>query len=144
MEEAEDIIDEIVMLPTGCVEATLAGKLPCKYIIHAVGPNMNDPSQLGIDRNQLLEYAVTNALKMADELECTSISMPAIATGSFGFPKKKCAKLMIDCVVNYVKNENTKLKVVKLLNHDQKTVNDFIDEFDYRFAKVEHEAEKAQ
>ena len=51
MEEAEDIIDEIVMLPTGCVEVTLAGKLPCKYIIHAVGPNMNDPSQLGIDRN---------------------------------------------------------------------------------------------
>lgn len=44
MEEAEDIIDEIVMLPTGGVEHTLAGKLPCKYIIHAVGPNMNDPS----------------------------------------------------------------------------------------------------
>lgn len=51
MEEAEDIIDEIVMLPTGCVEVTLAGRLPCKYIIHAVGPNMNDPSQLGIDKN---------------------------------------------------------------------------------------------
>ena len=135
MEEAEDIIDEIVMLPTGCVEVTLAGKLPCKYIIHAVGPNMNDPSQLGIDRNQLLIFAVNNALKMADTLGCESIALPAIATGSFSFPKKKCAQVMIDCVVNYVTTSEipTRLKEIRLINIDKKTVNEFINEFDKRF-----------
>ena len=43
-EECEDIIEERVMIPTGSVEVTLAGRLSCKYIIHVVGPNMNEPS----------------------------------------------------------------------------------------------------
>lgn len=72
---------------------------------------------------------------MADELKCQSLSMPAIATGSFGFPKKKCAKIMVDTVLNYVKNStDTNLKEIKLINIDKKTVSDFIDQFDNRFA----------
>ena len=77
------------MIPTGTVEVTDAGRLNSLFIIHAVGPNLNDPSQLGLDRELLLAFAVRNALKMADEeLKCLSLSIPAIATGSFGFPKK--------------------------------------------------------
>jgi O-acetyl-ADP-ribose deacetylase (regulator of RNase III) len=50
---------------------------------------------LGLDRSQLLAFAINNTLKMADEeLKCSSISIPAIATGSFGFPKVKCAQIM--------------------------------------------------
>ena len=65
---------------------------------------------------------------MADSLGCESIALPAIATGLFSFPKKKCAQVMIDCVVDYVTtNENiTKLKEIKLINIDTKTVNEFI------------------
>ena len=71
-------------------------------------------------------YAVDNALKMADSLECNGIALPAIATGSFSFPKKKCAQVMIDCAVNYVMNEGTNLKEIILVNIDTKTVNEFI------------------
>ena len=77
------------MIPTGTVEVTGSGRLKCSHIIHAVGPNLNDPSQLGLDRAMLLAFAMNNALTIADEeLKCASISIPAIATGSFGFPKK--------------------------------------------------------
>ena len=44
MEEAEEIIQEKIMVPTGTVEVTLAGRMQSKYIIHAVGPNLNDLS----------------------------------------------------------------------------------------------------
>ena len=62
MEEVEDIIQEKIMVPTGTVEVTLAGRMQAKYIIHAVGPNLNDPSQLGLDRSLLLKFAINNAL----------------------------------------------------------------------------------
>lgn len=70
MEEADEIVQEKLMIPTGSVEVTSAGRLSSKLIIHAVGPNMNDPSQLGLDRTQLLTFAINNTLDMADQLGC--------------------------------------------------------------------------
>ena len=140
MEETEDIIAEKIMIPTGGVEVTSAGRLDPHFIIHAVGPNMNEPSQLGLDRNGLLKYAINNSLVMAeDELQCQSISIPAIATGSFGFPKDKCAKIMFDCVFQFMKKnaeeyENPNLKLVRFINNDEKTVEAFLDEFNKQFA----------
>ena len=39
----EEIIKKKIMIPTGTVEVSKAGRLNSKYIIHAVGPNLNDP-----------------------------------------------------------------------------------------------------
>ena len=61
---------------------TSGGSLPAKYVIHAVGPVWGD----GDEDNKLAD-AVTGSLRVADELKCESISMPAISTGIFGFPK---------------------------------------------------------
>ena len=44
LEEAEEILAEKRIIPTGSVEVTGAGRLNSEYIIHAVGPNLNDPS----------------------------------------------------------------------------------------------------
>lgn len=115
------------MIPTGSVEVTTAGRLSSKLVIHAVGPNLNDPSQLGLDRTQLLTFAINNTLAMADELGCTSISIPAIATGSFGFPKTKCAEIMTACVINYIRDlgDDASLKNIRFINEDKPTVNKF-------------------
>src|SRR5688500_1929772 len=61
---------------------TSGGHLPAKYVIHAVGPVWGD----GKEDNKL-EAAVTGSLRLADELKCSSIALPAISTGIFGFPK---------------------------------------------------------
>ena len=67
-DETQLIVEENVIVPTGNVEVTSAGLLKSKYIIHAVGPNLNDPSQLGLDRGQLLAFAIKNTLIMAEQL----------------------------------------------------------------------------
>ena len=120
------------MIPTGTCEVTSGGALECKYIIHAVGPNMNDPSQLGLDRGELLAFAINNTLAAAEELGCRSISIPAISTGSFGFPKAKCAEIMLKCVVNFCleNNETSNLKFIRMVNNDKETVQAFVNEFD--------------
>ena len=44
MDETKAILAEKIMIPTGTVEVTGAGRLKSSYVIHAVGPNLNDPS----------------------------------------------------------------------------------------------------
>src|SRR5690349_20210279 len=57
---------------------TSGGLLPAKYVIHAVGPVWGDG-----DEDHKLQSAVTGSLRVADELKCSSIAMPAISTGIY-------------------------------------------------------------
>jgi len=101
---------------------TSGGLLPAKYIIHAVGPVWGD----GDEDNKLAD-AVTGSLRVADELKLTSIAMPAISTGIFGFPKERAAKIIFSAIEKYfVENSSSGLKIVKLVLFDQATVDVFI------------------
>ena len=75
---------------TGECAFTTAGDLPQRHVIHAVGPIWNDTEapEVHVD---LLHQAVLNSLKMADKLKCNSVSVPAISSGIYGFPKGLCA-----------------------------------------------------
>ena len=77
---------------------TTAGRLKAKYVIHAVGPRMGEGNE-----NQKLKNATLNSLKLADEKNIKSISFPAISTGIFGFPIQRCAEIMLQTAVNYLK-----------------------------------------
>ena len=65
------------------------------YVIHAVGPiwyNCSDKILL----TKQLESCVVNILEMAKIIGAESVSIPAISTGIFSFPKELCAKIMIE------------------------------------------------
>ena len=101
---------------------TSGGLLSAKYVIHAVGPVWGD----GDEDNKLAD-AVTGSLRVADELKLTSIAMPAISTGIFGFPKERAAKIIFSAIEKYfVENSSSGLKIVKLVLFDQATVDVFI------------------
>ena len=106
---------------------TSGGALPAKYVIHAVGPvwiNGRD------DEDQKLQDAVTGSLQVADELKCTSISMPAISTGIFGFPKDKAAKIIFRVIADYFEtNHNSNLKQVRIVLFDQATIDAFMKQW---------------
>ena len=60
--EADEILMAKLIIPTGSVEVTEGGKMRCKYVFHAVGPDMNANSQLGLDKEKLMEYVINNVL----------------------------------------------------------------------------------
>jgi len=101
---------------------TSGGLLPAKYVIHTVGPVWGD----GDEDNKLAD-AVAGSLRVADELKLTSIAMPAISTGIYGFPKERAAKIIFSAIEKYfVENSSSGLKIVKLVLFDQATVDVFI------------------
>ncbi len=60
---------------------TSAGVLPCRYVIHAVGPVWGEGGE-----EQKLGSAVFGSLELAEKLDLRSIAFPAISTGIFGVP----------------------------------------------------------
>src|SRR5512133_2946072 len=93
---------------------TSGGHLLARYIIHAVGPVWG----VG-DEDQKLSAAVVGSLRVADELHCASIAMPAISTGIFGFPKERAAKLIFSAIEDYFDSQRSGLLIVKMVLFDQ-------------------------
>ena len=90
-------------LPVGEAVATTAGALPAQYVIHTVGPIY---SQCGTHCETRLSSCYTNALKVAQELGCKSISFPAISTGIYGYPKYEAAKIAYSTVNVFLENND--------------------------------------
>jgi O-acetyl-ADP-ribose deacetylase (regulator of RNase III) len=107
---------------------TTAGNLPCKYIIHAVGPIWGEG-----DEDAKLSAAVSNSLRLADELKLISLSFPAISTGIFGFPKKRAAKIIFETIEQYfVDQSESGLRQIRITLFDQPTVDVFLKVWDVR------------
>lgn len=105
---------------TGKVGVTGPGRLKCKFIIHAVGPVFHGGNH---HEDELLYSAVYESFKKAHEMNLISISIPAISSGIFGFPKPRCAKIMIKAARNFIDEfENTCLKHIRFCNFDIETV----------------------
>lgn len=126
--ESYEWIKKYGYIETGEVGVTSGGNMFAKYVIHAVGPvykggNRNEP--------ELLSRAVWNSLKKADELGVTSIALPAISSGIYGFPKDKCANIMITTVIKFFEETlDTSLVTVRLTNWDEVTYTVFEKTFD--------------
>lgn len=122
-EESNQWVREHGAVPTGQVAVTGPGKLPCKFIIHAVGPVWQGGNHR---EEELLQRAVRNSLLKADELEVTSLSMPAISSGIFGFPKPRCAAVLVRCVLDFFAEQpESQVREIHFTNFDQLTAGLF-------------------
>lgn len=122
-EESDAWIRERGTVPTGGVAVTGAGNLPCKKIIHAVGPVWQGGD---VEEDLHLKEAVLNSLTTANELGMASIALPAISSGIFGFPKERCARIMIDTAVEFLRSHPTSsLRLVRFTNIDSLTAGIF-------------------
>jgi len=108
---------------------TGAGRLPCRYVIHAVGPVWGEG-----DEDRKLTLAVRSALETAASLSLTSLGLSAISTGIFGFPKPRAAAITFDAVAEFFTAHPTgSLKRVELVLLDQPTLQVFLEPFAQRF-----------
>lgn len=71
---------------------TSAGKLPAKFVIHAVGPVWNGGKN---GEEELLASAYLNSLKLAEENGARTVAFPNISTGIYKFPKDKAAEIAV-------------------------------------------------
>jgi len=81
-------------LPPGQAVATVAGDLPARWVIHAVGPVFSRSE----DRSAVLASAYRRSLEVADEIGATSVAFPAISTGAYGWPMDDAARIAVAAV----------------------------------------------
>lgn len=81
---------------------TRAGNLQAKYVIHTVGPVWNGGRK---NEEELLRTAYGNTLELAKKYKVTSISFPAIGTGTYRFPLELAAKIAISSVLDFISKE---------------------------------------
>lgn len=96
--------------PTGKAKITKAYNLPCKYILHTVGPIIK--GRLTKDDCELLENCYRSCLKLAAENGLESIAFCCISTGEFHFPNEKAAQIAVQTVMEFMKKETSVKKVV--------------------------------
>jgi O-acetyl-ADP-ribose deacetylase len=117
--------DKIGFVPVGSSIVTVSGRLPCKCIIHTVGPKMGEGNEY-----IKLRAAIRSSLELASDRKFNSISMPAISSGIFGFPKDKCVEILVEEAKNFlVSNNITSLEVVEFCIVDDETLDYFKREF---------------
>ena len=96
--------------PTGCAKITSAFNLPCKYVLHTVGPIVQ--GHLTKEHEELLASCYRSCLELADENGVKSVAFCCISTGVFMFPNERAAEIAVQTVRDYRKEKNSGIEVI--------------------------------
>uniref|UniRef100_A0AAV3AX00 Poly [ADP-ribose] polymerase n=1 Tax=Pyxicephalus adspersus TaxID=30357 RepID=A0AAV3AX00_PYXAD len=111
---------------------TGAGNLPCKQVIHTVGPQWSSSSHLSYE---ILRKAITNSLHLASKNGHCSIAIPAVSSIS-GFPLRLCIENIMEAIRVYVRNQQTTLQKIHLVDMNEETVKIFCEVTKAKFAFI--------
>ncbi len=116
---------------TGEAKITSAYKLPCKYIIHTVGPiyrggNSGEP--------QLLANAYKNSMKLALQNKIRTIAFPSISTGVYSYPLEQAAEIAIKTVNDFYLEHQNEFDCIRFVLFDARTKQAYENAID----KIKH------
>lgn len=130
--ELRKACDALPLLEEGSVAVTNGFMLPCKYVIHTVGPIWHGGDQ---DERRKLKNCYRNALHAALERNCETIAFPLISSGTFGYPKDKVLRIALEAISSFLMHHDMLVFIVvydkkayELSKKLQKDVDAFIDE----------------
>lgn len=96
--------------PTGKAKITPAFNLPCRYVLHTVGPIVS--GQLTENHCRQLADCYKSCLELATESKLKSIAFCCISTGEFHFPQKRAAEIAVKTVMDFFNTDDSIEKVV--------------------------------
>lgn len=96
--------------PTGQAKITPAFNLPCKYVIHTVGPIVQ--GRLQKKHEELLASCYHSCLELAEQNGVRSVAFCCISTGVFMFPNERAAEIAVETVRKYYEETGSEMKVV--------------------------------
>jgi len=101
--------------PTGGAVATSAGKLPAKYVFHAVGPIYD-----GTDEDErLLRSAYQTCLDLAEQHKIASIAFPSLSTGVYGYPLDEAAPIARSTIIAHIQKPTSLKQVTRVVFGDR-------------------------
>lgn len=95
---------------TGEAKITSASNLPCKYVLHTVGPIIRE--KLTDNDKRLLASCYRSCLELADKNHVKSIAFCCISTGEFHFPNDKAAEIAVRTVKEYRRQTQSRMEVI--------------------------------
>ena len=96
--------------PTGQAKITPAFNLPCRYVLHTVGPIIN--GRVTKEDEELLASCYRSCLELAAENGLESVAFCCISTGEFHFPNELAAEIAIRTVKEFLKKQTSVKKVI--------------------------------
>ncbi|XP_005049681.1 PREDICTED: poly [ADP-ribose] polymerase 14 [Ficedula albicollis] len=124
-QECDELVRKHGNLQPGCAVITGAGNLPCKNVIHAVGPRWNEKESQKC--TWLLKKTVKKCLQLAEAHNHCSIALPAISGGIFGFPLDVCTYSIVSSVKETLEEfkGSSRLKEVHLVGFSKDNIQAF-------------------
>lgn len=94
---------------TGSSKITKGYRLPCKYVIHAVGPRWRDGKH---GEREKLVSCYRTSLALAKEHGCETVAFPLISSGIYGYPKDQALKVAIDTISDFLLENDMTVYIV--------------------------------
>ena len=106
--------------PTGKAKITKGYNLPCKYILHTVGPIIT--GKVSKKDEDLLASCYQSCLRLAEVYNLKTVAFCCISTGVFHFPQKLAAKIAIETVRDYLKNSNIEKVIFNVFKDEDEKI----------------------
>jgi O-acetyl-ADP-ribose deacetylase (regulator of RNase III) len=113
MRELNEVADRIGgHCETGQAVVTGAGRLPAKFVFHAVGPRYRDGNH---GEPELLKSCYETCLRLAAEHDVKTMSFPSISTGIYGYPIEEAATIALTTVIEWLRHHTDTVRTVKMV-----------------------------
>lgn len=124
----------------GQAKITGGHKLPCKYVIHTVGPKWKDGNH---GEKKLLESCYRESLKLAIANNCETITFPLISSGVYGYPKDQALRVAVDVITEFLLEHDMLVYIVvfdkSAFQISEKLFNDIASYIDDKYVDTHFE-----